>query len=128
MAKTEAGHPAICLVRGEAGTGSGVEGLSYPLNPGAGLLVQGGVVASHDGSGFALGHYWDNAHLDLPYSYVASAPIAPDDWTTFVGTDVVPPGATAVRLWVQNNYGAAGAETCFADLFMFQLPDPPQIE
>jgi hypothetical protein len=118
---------ALCLQRPLSGGVAGIEGVAASLagHQAPHRIAQGGQVMSPDGSGFALGRWWDGTDEAQPYSYVASGPTAPAEWTSYVGTAVLPAAARSVRVWLYNGVGPSQARTCYRDLFMFELPDSP---
>jgi hypothetical protein len=119
---------ALCLTRLSSELPAGLEGPVFPVWAGhSGLLVQAADIMSPDGGGYALGRRWygDSGPAN-PYSYVASGPSAPSDWTTFAGTETLSAEVQSVRLWIMNVQGRLGARTCFSNLFMFEVPAPPQ--
>ena len=108
--------------------GNGLAGRPFALARTDGTtLVQGGQVVSRGGSGFAMGRSWTGTPETNPYSYVANGFTSPAEWTLFVGAMRLPAGADSVRVLLQNNYGPPGAETCFANLFLFELGNPPAV-
>lgn len=125
LATETGGRRALCL-SSPPGTGTGVQGLSFPLATTDGtIIIQGGDVVSREGGYFAVGRRWYGGAAQSPYSYVASAPAGstPADWTTFVGAATLEPGAQSVALWLLHR--GDGGTTCYANLFMFELPSAP---
>jgi hypothetical protein len=116
----------LCMTRPTREEGVGLEGLGFGLSEHTSLLVQGGAVRSPNASGYALAERWLGTDQPSLYSFAASGPAAPAEWTLFVGTVERPPAARAVSVWILNAAGEPGGETCYDDLFLFEA-QPPDI-
>jgi len=124
----EAGRSnALCLTPPLGREGTGLQGLTFPLSTASGTtLIQGGDVVSREGGSFAIGRHWYGKSTPNSYSYVALAQArgAPNEWQTLVGYVTLQPGVDSVALWLLRHDGLGG-KTCYANLFMFELPPPP---
>lgn len=114
----------LCLRRREDEPGVGVEGSVFPIAPLANsVLIQGGEVMTPDGAGFGLGRRWFGTQDTYPYAFLRQAPVGPGSWSRLAGAFTVSSETNGIRVWVLN-YGPGGAETCFANLFLFEVSRP----